>query len=255
MLSKWLADPDLVRYNEKVFTALNNFRQKKIELAEPRGTIVKWFLGEPRQNLVNAKNLLLNETIFALFGKFKAKATSLIPLLVEYLENDAATSYFIQKEEFTDLPGTIEKIKTDKSAHFVYLRNQLSAEFRDFIEDFSSDSEKIGQAGSILSTEFNRMMKDGTLSHDSFASEVEVHLDRRRSQRNGTKSIPFARWLLENVFKDQIKSRVPRLVDLEAENLSFLQLMQNADLLADFTVKLRQIVVFGKVYDFLIDSR
>lgn len=253
----WLQNPDRLIYDDTLAKALRSYKNKKRDLEVHRNRFSELLFGAPKKNYEDARTRLLTEVAFYLYNRWKSSAHDNFRLLVDHLENNRETSHYIQAEDIVE-PNSILQLlaQPDVEAHYLYLREQLSHEGRKLLRASTQADMPEATARIRLATEFNRMIRAGVLTAQGFTDILLPKADRRHASKPaaGDKKISYSRWLLEVTFPEFIRHKTSA-IDLSVESdLTLLDILQHADLRADFVAECRRFLVFGWVYDHILGN-
>lgn len=250
----WMQNPDRVIYDENMARSLKNYKSKKQDMEADRGRVAQFFLGEPKRNYETARTQLLMETTFYLYNRWKNRARDNLQLLIAHLGNISETGYLIKADDLLNPVSILELLANDNAPHYLYLKRQFSHEGRKLLRVFDASSMSAGIVAKRLTSEFNRMIREGALEEEVFVDYLQPKVDRRRARIAASNSIPHSRWLLEEAFPNLIRTKRSTTQSIEDTNLTFLDLIQIEELRDDFISELKALLVFDQIYDCILNN-
>jgi acetyl/propionyl-CoA carboxylase alpha subunit len=195
---RWLSDPEKLVYNERVFKAWGNFKQKHAELTVSRNRITSLLLGDPQKNYEDArKNICFSASLY-LYNRWKSDASYNFIEMGKLLANDgeatARSAMETAEQEITllDLLYTPE-IRPELLTEFQNLLI-FDALYNGIVNNFGQIAEE-SKAFQSLSEATLRSILDTSLEEasDNLAGSFPGELSEEEANIESVAS--FAKWL------------------------------------------------------------
>ena len=168
----WHKDPEKLVYQDQLYKAWNNFRQKHSDTSKERGRFTTMLLGDPQKNFEDARRNLCFQVVLYLYNRWKADAVY----------------------NFVQLSRLIEENKSKGSINEIYRLNDIDitildlAYATDLSETFQNEFENILVFDALYNTIINSFADIAeetrafhTLSKDSLQKILDTSLDKATS--------------------------------------------------------------------------
>ena len=235
---RWLQDPDLIVYDDKLLSAWRHYEEKRQEVDEVRGRIGTILRGEPRKNLKNARQRLVITYGLYLYNRWKAEASGNLANLVENLEQHEDSQCLFVPDEITNTEGLLSALREDTGIASA-MRARFTHDGRKLVAGLGRESRSLDSIKAALTVELNLALTEGPLA------SIEAAEEGFPIQAN--------RAILEREFGRCFRAQGTTLKE-ETDSVSVLDVLRRDELRRFFIDHLRCLQIFDVVYDTLVGS-
>ena len=236
---RWLQDPDLVAYDDKLLSAWRHYEEKRQEVDKVRSRIGLILRGEPRKNYKNARQRLLTTFGLYLYNRWKREASGNLANLVGNLERFEDSQYLFLPAEITNTEGLLAALRED-TEFSTALRARFTHDGRKLVAGFGRESRPLDSIRDALTVELNLALTEGPLAGGDHASDEDSFTRANRA-------------IVEQNFGRCFRVRDTSEV-AASESVSVLDVLLRDELRRFFIDHLRCLQVFDVVYDTLVHS-
>ena len=237
----WLQDPDPAAYDDRILRALKSYRYWLDTISRKRGRLHSLLLGEAGPNLEWSREFLCMQTGFFLYNRWKTDANANFRLLLEALDS-AATPWQFRIDSIIDPPSLAAAILHEATPDARRIKDRLSPEALRIFSLAPDDPESDRRLGIVITTEFNRILKETDLGNEEFKNAKDVQNARYTHNRR----------LMESFFPTLIKPAPDSPEHGPAGEATLLDVILDPTLRPVFVREFHNLLVFDLVYDQLL---
>jgi acetyl/propionyl-CoA carboxylase alpha subunit/acetyl-CoA carboxylase beta subunit len=253
----WLQDPDKVLYEDSLNKSWQNYQEKKLAMGEERGRIAQLIFGEPEKNYQDAKSDLCLCYGLHLYNRWKGGAHDNFTALVDYLRDHEDTHYLLEQSDIKDQGGLLQALKEAETPFVRHMKEQFSYEGKKLFDaNFVAQKSEAFVSNKLLS-ELNLILGDPSLHDDSTIVDQNISGHTRElleKAKAGNPSIQMNRRLLEEYLWSYIGQKSAFDSETPTGETTVLDVVLDEDIRDQFIETCKNLVVFGTVYNELIDN-
>ncbi len=248
----WLQAPDKIRYDDDLNKLWKNYSQKSQERGEARSSISKLFFGKPEDNYIKAKQEFVFALGLYLFNRWKSDADINFVELISYLQNDQESRFLLTHDDLTDSQSIANFIKKKEHTLASFIHKSLDYDTQALLSEY-----KQGQASDKLLAGITECLNN-IINGEKITSEVtdSISLTPHTSQlinSVASGSMEVNRRILEDALAPYL--RIKSTNDSESKSdATVLDAILLDDLRTEFISISQNLIMFGKLYDFVIDN-
>ena len=216
---RWLQDPDVIVYDDRLLAAWKNFEEKREAADLVRGRIGKILLGEPRRNFQLARERLLGTLCLYLYNRWKTDSPGNLASLVENLRNHADSKFLFLPSDIANTMGLLDALHTGTS-FATELRERFTHDGRKLVAGVGRESRSIDRIREALAVELNMALTEGPFKGVRRVAAMESQIEGNRklvegafgeflhAERPGDEAAPDAISVLDVLRRDELRSYV-----------------------------------------------
>ena len=251
---QWLQAPEKIVYDDTLQKCWKNFWSKFEERDESRNTIVRLFLGEPKNNYLKAKQELCFNLGLYLFNRWKSDASVNFNGLLDYLEDFRQNRFLLRSSDILDASSVAGFIEDNPHPLAAHIREVLPHETRQELTGERNAEKSKGALRQSLATALNSV-----LSGERLPQEIREQLKlstRTESLCNDeqTQSTEANRRIIEEALAPYIQFRQESIQNPAHPDITILDAILHDELREEFVQVCRNMLVFGRLYDNFIGN-
>lgn len=243
---RWLQDPDRIVYDDTLRRAWRAFATARAAVGETRGRLGRLLLGEPKKNFESATNTLLSVVGSFLMNRWKVDSAGNLISLVDYLENESASSDLIDALSIVSPRILLRSIATDRVLGPI-LRERFTHYGRKLLGRVGVEEMSETQLAEHLAIELNLVI-----------SGEHLQIEESSTTSDGTalvvsqSSTAYNRSVLDERFGDHFQGISTEIEESagQADGIAtVLDIIREPELRPLFLKELQHLVVFNAIYD------
>lgn len=251
---KWLQAPEKIVYDDGLQKSWKTFWAKYEERDESRNTIVRLFLGEPKNNYLKAKQDLCFNFGLYLFNRWKSDAAVNFQGLLNYLEDYRQSRFLLRSSDILDAGAVADFIEDNPHPLAAYIREQLPHETRQELTSERNAEKGKGTLRQSLATALNTILSDELLP-ESIRAELKLSTRSEALCNNEeTQATEANRRIIEEALAPYIQFRQENIQNPANPDITILDAILHDELREEFRHVCQNMLVFGSLYDNFIHN-
>jgi len=248
---KWLQAPDKIRYDDELNKLWKNYCQKNEERGETRGSISRLFFGEPEDNYQKSKQDFSFYLGLYLFNRWKSDADVNFAELIDYLQNEQQNRFLLVQDDLVDSQSILNFIKKQDHSLAKFIHSNLDYDTQALLAEYQTEASETLLAG--LTECLNNIINGDKIPGDVTDSiSLNSHTQQLiNSVASGTTEVN--RRVLEDALAPYLRIKNNDAA-INQGDASVLDAILLDDLRSDFISISQNLIMFGKLYDFVINN-
>ncbi len=249
----WLQAPDKIRYDDELNKLWKNYCQKSEERTESRGSISRMFFGEPEDNYIKAKQDFSFSLGLYLFNRWKSDADVNFSELIKYLKNEQESRFLLNLDDLVDSQAIITFIKSNQHELAIFIQQNLDYETQALLSEYESGKvdDKLLTG---LTENLNNLIK-GDLIPEEVHSNISLNsVTSQLINSVASSNIEANRRILEDALAPYLRIKTNTQTPLNHNDINVLDAIMSEDLRLDFITISKNLMMFGNLYDYVIDN-
>jgi acetyl/propionyl-CoA carboxylase alpha subunit/acetyl-CoA carboxylase alpha subunit len=248
---KWLQAPDKIRYDDELNKLWRNYCQKLEERSDSRGSLSKLFFGEPEDNYLEAKQDYCFSAGLYLFNRWKSDADVNFEELIQYLTNYQESRFLLKQDDLTDAKSILSFIKKNEHPLAIYIQETADFDTQALLSEYQDDEPSEDLLAGLTQT-LNDIIKSEKLPKDIHEHISLSNLTQQLLNSVASGNMETNRRVLEDALAPYLRTKTDDSSVINNQDISILDTVLLDDLRTEFLSISRNLIMFGKLYDYVI---
>ncbi|MBL4869051.1 MAG: hypothetical protein JKY67_22020, partial [Pseudomonadales bacterium] len=252
----WFEDCDKLIYNDTLAKSWKNYLDKKASVSDERGMLARLVLGEPKKKYDEARRELQFTIGLFLYNRWKTAAEDNFLALGLLLKQMSFERFIFHSEEIIDTHGLIQAIATSTDSLSEYIRENVSSSGKKLFQEPLKPAIDAQQTMTLLVAELNAILGKAFI-HTKINTEnlaLSDELLQMIELPHGQSKLLTNRRLLECVYGEKLAPYLIQEDIKSSRDMTVLDVMQLDDLRDGFILECQNMLIFGHVYNTIIDK-